>query len=90
MMLAGIKALYHASGLQVPSGLSRRVSTLTTSEQFSALLAEHWPAKPAKPVSAQALEEALLEGLLESVPGHATLVAAKELKVQEQIQGNQS
>jgi carboxyl-terminal processing protease len=88
MMLAGIKAVYHASGLPVPSGLSRRISTLTTREQFASLLAELWPAKPAKPVPAQALEEALLEGLLDSVPGHATLVAAKELKVQEQLQGN--
>jgi hypothetical protein len=88
MILAGIKALYHASGLPVPSGLSQKVSTLTTSEQFAALLAEHWPAKPAKPIPVQALEEALLDGLLESIPGHATLVAAKELKVQEQIQGN--
>jgi carboxyl-terminal processing protease len=88
MILAGIKALYHASGLPVPSGLSRRVSTLTTPEQFASLLAELWPAKPAKPISTQALEEALVEGLLESVLGHATLMAAKELKVQEQIQGN--
>ncbi len=88
MILAGIKGLYQASGLPVPSGLSRRISTLTTPEQFTALLAELWPAKPAKPVPAQALEEALLEGLLDSVPGHATLLAAKELKVQEQIQGN--
>ena len=88
MILAGIKGLYQASGLPVPSGLSRRISTLTTPEQFSALLAELWPAKPAKPVPTQALEEALVEGLLDSVPGHATLMAAKELKVQEQIQGN--
>jgi carboxyl-terminal processing protease len=88
MILAGIKGLYQASGLPVPSGLSRRISTLTTPEQFASLLAELWPAKPAKPISTQALEEALVDGLLDSVPGNATLMAAKELKVQEQIQGN--
>ena len=37
---------------------------------------------------AQALEEALVEGLLAAFPAHAELIAAKELKVQEQIQGN--
>src|SRR5258708_24764739 len=57
MILAGIKALYHAAGLPVPSGLSLRISKLTTPEQFAALLAELWPAEPAKPVPAQALEE---------------------------------
>ena len=88
MILTGIKGLYQASGLPVPSGLSQRISMLTTPEQFSALLAELWPAKPAKPVPVQALEEAFVEGLLESVPGHAMLVSAKELKIQEQFQGN--
>ena len=88
MILGGIKALYRASGGQVPAGLSRRVSALATPEQIAGLLAEAWPKTLAKPVSAQALDEAMLHGLLESVPGGAYVMSAKERKVAEQMEGN--
>ena len=57
MILGGVKALYRASGVPVPAGLSRRVSALTTPEQLAALLAEVWPKSTAKPIAAKALEE---------------------------------
>ena len=43
MILAGVKALYRASGAQTPAGLSRRVSSLATPEQLAGLLVEIWP-----------------------------------------------
>ena len=88
MILAGIKGLYEAAGLPIPAGLSRRVSALTTPEQFTALLVELWPSKPAKSIRTGDLAEALVNGLLASVPGGAEITPAKEHEVQEQFQGN--
>ncbi len=88
MVLAGIKGLYQAAGLPVPAGLSRRVSALTTPDQLTALLVELWPAKPAKAIRTGDLGEALVNGLLASVPGGVEIVPAKEHEVQEQFQGN--
>jgi C-terminal peptidase prc len=88
MILGGVKALYSASGVQVPAGLSRRVSALATPEQLAELLVEVWPKSLAKPVAPRALEEALLEGFFNSIPGGGYLVSAKERKVAEQVAGN--
>lgn len=88
MILGGVKALYQASGVPVPAGLSRRVSALATPEQLAELLVEVWPKSLAKPVSPRALVEALLEGLFGSVSGGGYLVSAKEHKVAEQLAGN--
>ena len=46
------------------------------------------PSKPAKSVRTGGLEEALVNGLLASVPGGAEIASAKEHEVQEQFQGN--
>jgi carboxyl-terminal processing protease len=88
MVLAGIKGLYEAAGLPIPAGLSRRVSALTTPEQFSALLVELWPARPVKKLGTGGLAEACVNGLLASIPGGAVITSAKEHEVQEQFQGN--
>jgi carboxyl-terminal processing protease len=88
MLLNGIRQLDRAAGTPLPAGLSRKVSSLTTPEQFAALLTEVWPARPAKAVSGAVLEEALVEGLLAAVPGGAQWMSAKEHRVQEQLAGN--
>jgi carboxyl-terminal processing protease len=88
MILGGIKALYKSAGLPVPAGLSQRVSALATPEQLAILLAEIWPGSTEKSVGATQLEQALLDGMLESVPGRARLISAKERKVEEQFKGN--
>lgn len=46
MMLDGFEAAYRAAGMPAPSGLARRVSAVTTAEQFRALLDEVWDACP--------------------------------------------
>ena len=88
MILGGVKALYQVSGAQVPAGLSRRVSALATTEQLAELLVDVWPKSLAKPVAPLALEEALLAGMFNSIPGGGYLVSAKERKVAEQVAGN--
>jgi carboxyl-terminal processing protease len=88
MILGGVKALYRASGATVPSGLSRRVSALTTSEQLAAVLVDIWPKTTAKPIAATALEKAMLDGLLTDVPGDAELISEKDRVVTEQSEGN--
>jgi carboxyl-terminal processing protease len=88
MILGGIKGLYRAADMPLPSGLSRRVSLLTTPEQLAALLADVWPKATAKPIAANQLEEALFHGLLSSVSGDPQLLTEKERKVSEQMEGN--
>jgi carboxyl-terminal processing protease len=88
MMLNGIKSVYKAAGLSIPAGLSRRVSGLTTPDEFTKLLVEIWPSTPAKSLTPVDLGEALVHGLLASVPGGAEITSAKEHEVQEQFQGN--
>ena len=68
---SGIKACIKRPACRFPAGLSRRISTLTTPEQFAALLAEVWPAKPAKPVPAQLWRKLSSRVCSTSVPGHA-------------------
>ena len=74
--------------MPVPLGLGRRVSAVATPEQLAALLKEVWPKTTAKPMTTDAIEEALLEGLLADVPGGAQLMTAKESKVAESMAGN--
>jgi C-terminal peptidase prc len=88
MILTGIQELYKAAGAPVPQQLSRRVSAVTTDEQLARLLDDVWPASSSQAVTARELEEALLNGLLNSVSGGPYLVPEKERKVQEQSAGN--
>jgi carboxyl-terminal processing protease len=88
MILSGIKALDQAAGAPVPAGLSRRVSAVMTREQLAARLADAWPKTSANPVAVDQLEEALFSGMLESVPGRADLVPARDRAVNEQFAGN--
>ena len=88
MILGGIKALYQASGVPVPAGLSRRISALATPEQLAALIAELWPKSVSKTLSTRTLEDALFDGLLGSVPGGGHLLSARDRKVAEQMEGN--
>ena len=88
MILTGIKEVYKTVGQPAPDGLSRRVSLITTPEQFATLLADVWPAASDKTVTARKLDEALLTGLLSSVSGNPQLLPEKERKVQEQSEGN--
>jgi carboxyl-terminal processing protease len=88
MLLDGVKALYRASGVPAPAGLSRRVSALTAPGQLAAFLTDIWPKSLAKPVTATALEEAMIEGLLAAVSGGAQVMSAKESAVLEQFEGN--
>jgi carboxyl-terminal processing protease len=89
MILTGIKALLSkAKNSKVPDGLSRRVSLVTTSEELAALLEDVWPAAKSESPSSDELEQALLNGLLTSVPGEPFLVPEKERKVLEQTAGN--
>ena len=87
MILDGTKALYRKASLPVPEGLSRRISELATSEQIAAFLPGVYP-KSVAGTSATSLDESLIDGLLESVPGDARLISAKDRKVEEQFAGN--
>ena len=70
-------------------GLGRRVSTLTTPEQFAALIAEAL-ARASRPRRSRprGWRKRSSAACSRASPGDAHLIAAKELKVQEQLQGN--
>jgi carboxyl-terminal processing protease len=83
MLLGGIRSLLRGAGATPPADLSRRVSTITSEQQFAALLQEFWPqtAKDTDP------ETSLLRGLVQPVPGGG-LLTADERKVEEQVINN--
>lgn len=88
MIHAGIVAMYRAVEKPPPSGLGPKISGLTTHDQFAALLAEVRPAPGGTAATEVALDEAFLDGLSASVPGHLHIMAAKESKVAAQLAGN--
>ena len=89
MLLGGVRGLLHAAGREPPADLSRRVSALTTPEQFAALLQEVWPpAEEAARAKAEDMEAGFLGGLLAAVPGKPQLISPDALKLTEQIAGN--
>jgi carboxyl-terminal processing protease len=88
MMLGGIKALLQKAGSKVPADLSRRISSLSTQQDFAALVRECWPKDGAGTLSAEELTMAMLQGLLHRVPGQPNLVSLKELKVLDQVREN--
>ncbi len=98
MLLAGTKAVHKAAGVSTPPDLARRVSSLASPDQFVALLADAWPWRIVainiktngsdRTVGERDLEAALIDGLLAGVPGEAELIAARDLKVAEQVAGN--
>jgi carboxyl-terminal processing protease len=89
LFVAGSKALYLAAKQDVPMDLVKRCAEMTNSAQLATLL--DVPFRKADAPTQAKLEQALLEAVLASVPGKASLVdppSKKELAVQEQISGN--
>ncbi|HEV3260122.1 MAG TPA: PDZ domain-containing protein, partial [Gemmataceae bacterium] len=85
MFLAGAKALLKAADSSPPAGLSRRVSALTTEQEFATFLGDIWPKSRALGTE---LEAAMLRGLLDAVPGSPELLSAKELQAINQFINN--
>ncbi len=83
MLLAGVKELLAKANKPAPRDLGRRLSGLTTLEQFEALLKELHPA----PTPAEA-EEAVLEGMLAAVPGRAHFFNPEGVKMAAVSQDN--
>jgi carboxyl-terminal processing protease len=86
MFLAGLKGLFAAAHTDPPANLSRRVSALTTEDQFAALLQENWPHEGQAPV--KELESAVLGGLLKCVPGEPDLISPEGLRILRQSLAN--
>ena len=85
MLLAGIKGLLAAAEVAPPAGLSRRVSALTTEQEFTAFLRDLWPKSATPPTE---LETALLGGLLQPVPGSPALLSAEDRERMDQLSHN--
>jgi carboxyl-terminal processing protease len=92
MILDGLVQMYGAAGVVPPDALARRVSAIASPAQLASLLDEVWPLVPAvilpKPGQELGSENPLIRSLLEHVPGGASMLSAKELKVEEQFAGN--
>jgi carboxyl-terminal processing protease len=92
MILAGLKTILALQTAPTPD-LSRRVSDLKNQQELTALLRELWPKfleaeRANKKVPPGLIERAVLHGSLRPVPGDAHLLAAKETRVQGQLQAN--
>ncbi len=88
MIVDGLRAMRLAAHQPVPPDLARRASAVVTPEQVAGLVAEVWPKETVGKASVDAIAEAMLDGLLESVPGRAERITAKEARVVEQMAGN--
>jgi carboxyl-terminal processing protease len=84
MLLGGVKALLKLAGADMPADLARRVSAVTSEDQFAALLKALWPAGG----QPEPLANALQQGLLQKVPGRAQLLSPDALRGIEQIRDN--
>ncbi len=89
MFLGGVKALYLHAGVKPPADLSRRVSGLSTGEQYLAFLKESWPKFEGQPNTASTrLQTQFIQGLLQRLPGHVDLIPAAEARVLDQSAAN--
>jgi C-terminal peptidase prc len=88
MLLGGVRALLRAAEQPVPADLSRRVSAVTTPEQFTALLREVWPPAGKKPEKPADLSAAFVLGLTVAAPGPTRVLPPDVARLSEQIAGN--
>ncbi len=86
MFLAGARELLKTGDVSAPSHLGRRISKLTTPEQFTALVEEIWSqARSSTTASSEQLVTAMIQGLLRPVPGNAESKSVKEYQAQEKF-----
>jgi carboxyl-terminal processing protease len=88
MFLAAAQGLYQTSGRAVPTDLARRVSTLTTKEQFTDLLRDAWPKDAQTAEAITKFESGALNALLLRLPGGGRLTPPEDVKIADQIRGN--
>jgi C-terminal peptidase prc len=90
MWLAGARAVLAKAGVIHRPGLSAELSRLTAPEDFAGFARRLWLNDDVRKhhKSPKGLREAFFEGVLQALPGGGALISQKELKVQEQFQGN--
>src|SRR5205807_9472289 len=78
-----------AAETPAPVDLVRRVSAVTTKEQFTELLKAAWPkGDTLKREAMERLENAALSALILRLPGTGQLMTPEEVKFTEQVRGN--
>lgn len=89
VLLNGARALLKAANVDAPEDLAKRVSGVSSEQQLRALLRDIWPKDGVPTMTAAAkLENALLEGLFDSIPGKPYLQTEAALKIQDQLRAN--
>jgi C-terminal peptidase prc len=83
LLLAGVKELLTKTGKTPGPELSRRISTVTTPEQFAALVADVCPGKHSPEIESAAVEAALV-----TVPGRAHLYGPAEASATKIVENN--
>ncbi len=86
MLLGGTRALLRAAEIDPPADLGRRVSTITTPEQWVAFLREVWPAVRGQKTS-ELMEEELFKGLVGPLP-HSQWLPPLTAKLADQVSNN--
>ena len=89
MYLSGTKALFKAAGVRTTAEPSRRISALSSKEEFLAFTKDIWQtAAKSHDGSHDKLVAAMESGFLSPVPGGARLISHDDLRIQTQLQGN--
>jgi C-terminal peptidase prc len=88
MLLGGVRHLLRATDQQPPADLGRRLSTVTTPEQFAAVLREVWQPAATKPAKPEEVAAAFAGGLVAAAPGRSSLLPPDVAKLSEQVAGN--
>src|SRR5262249_21767228 len=89
MLLSASRILLQEAKIDATAELSRRASSVSTRTECAEFVGSIWQQAVAAGQSTGAVQRALDLGLWRVVPGEMTLLPAKELKVQQQLQANQ-
>ncbi len=82
MILGAVQALYKATNEPLPDDLKGRIARLETREQLTALLREVWP-RGADQMRIEALQAAVMDGLLATLPGSGVFLPPDQVKALE-------
>src|SRR5207248_7038296 len=80
-----VRAVLKAAGAAVPEDLGRRAAAIDNEAQLRTFLRDVWPGEAP---ATKKLDEALVQGLLDSVPGEPSLLTELNLKVMDEVNNN--
>jgi C-terminal peptidase prc len=89
ILLGGVQSLFKAANTAAPPGLREKIEALATPEELTVFLRDVWPKSRAEQTApAGKLEDALVRGVLDGIPGRPDVLTADFVRVAEQVNAN--